>query len=181
MRNDSPLPRVSVVGSGSRSHAERAGPLGEALARLGVHLITGGGGGVMAEVARSFTGIRPRRGLSVGILPAAEPQEEGPPGLPPGYPNPWVELPVTTHLAARGDEGRSPGSRNHLVVLTGDAVVALPGSAGTLSEVELSLVYARPVACHLSDPGELPGLPPDAPLLPSLDDVLAFLADALEI
>lgn len=65
--------------------AGRAVPLGGALAVLGVHLVTGGGAGVMSAVARGFTGVPSRRGLSVGILPAAEPPGADP-GLPAGVP-----------------------------------------------------------------------------------------------
>jgi len=131
----------------------------------------------MAAVARGFTAVTPRAGLSVGVLPA----EEGasPPVPPPGYPNPWVELPVQTHLAARGGRGGDPDSRNHLVVLSGDAVVALPGGAGTLSEVKLALDYGRPVVAHLQNPSEFPGLPSPVPLAPVLEDVMAFLEGIL--
>ncbi|HUT02907.1 MAG TPA: DNA-binding protein, partial [bacterium] len=45
------LPIVGVLGSGSEPHEEKAKPLGEWLAREGVHLLTGGGGGVMEAVS----------------------------------------------------------------------------------------------------------------------------------
>jgi len=48
-------------------------------------------------------------------------------------------------LPSRGEEGGTPGSRNHLVVLSGDVIVALPGGAGTASELRLAREYARPV------------------------------------
>lgn len=172
MRRVPHLSRISVVGSGTHAHRERALPLGRALAELGVHLVTGGGGGVMAEVARAFTGVSPRPGLSIGVVPAGENGEDP----PPGYPNPWVELPIHTHLTARGTGGPDPQSRNHLVVLTGQAVISLPGSAGTLSEVELALEYGRPVVAHLGSASDLPGLRPSVILVPSLDEVIAFLA-----
>ena len=63
------LPIVAVVGSGSRSHLECASALGRWLAECGVHLLTGGGGGVMAAVSRSFHDTPNRRGLVIGILP----------------------------------------------------------------------------------------------------------------
>lgn len=46
------LPIVGVLGSGSEPHEEQAKPLGEWLAREGVHLLTGGG--VMEAVSRAF-------------------------------------------------------------------------------------------------------------------------------
>jgi uncharacterized protein (TIGR00725 family) len=168
------LPRVAVIGSGTMGDPERALPLGEALARLGVHLITGGGRGMMAEVARGFTGVHPRTGRSVGILPAA-PGQGSPPRPPEGYPNPWVELPVMTHLAARGAAGQDARSRNHLVVLTGDVVVALPGGPGTVTEIELALAYDRPLVAHMARPEDMPDLPSAVPLAPTLDEVLAFV------
>jgi predicted Rossmann-fold nucleotide-binding protein len=178
------LPRIAVIGSGTHPHRERARALGAAVARLGAHVVTGGGGGVMAEVARGFVEVRPRLGLSVGILPAAAPGEgvadSGPGTRPPaGYPNPWVELPILSHLPARGEEGRTPASRNHLVVLTGQIVVALPGSSGTLSEVELALAYGRPVVAHLERRNELPGLPRNVRLVPSLEEVVRLLREAV--
>lgn len=177
-RHPSVRPRVTVVGSGSHLHRERAGPLGAALAQLGVHLVTGGGGGVMAAVAQGFTGVHSRRGLSLGILPAREGGALSP-EPPPGYPNPYVELPVMTHLAARGEQGREPGSRNHLVTLSGDVVVALPGGAGTRTEVELALRHGKPVVAHLRRREELPGLPSPVPLAPTLEEVLTFLRDRI--
>ncbi|MCH7856306.1 MAG: DNA-binding protein, partial [Gemmatimonadetes bacterium] len=42
------------MGSGSRPYLERASALGRWLAESGVHLLTGGGGGVMAAVSQSF-------------------------------------------------------------------------------------------------------------------------------
>ncbi len=175
-----PLPRVSVVGSGSANHTELARPLGYALARMGVHLVTGGGSGVMAQVARGFTAVDSREGLSIGILPGSKAGGSGPTEAPRGYPNPWVEVPILTHLEGLGERGRDPDSRNHLVVLTGQVVVALPGASGTLSEVELALEYSRPVIAHLAESRDFPGLPPGIPRASSLDDVLLFIRDRLE-
>lgn len=169
------IPRVSVVGSGSAAHPARAHPLGVALGLGGAHLVTGGGGGVMESVARAFTSVRPRNGVSIGILPS----DPAGPGAPAGYPNPWVEVPIRTHLPARGSEGRTSASRNHLVVLTGEVVVALPGAAGTLTEVELALAYGRPVIAHLDGPAELPGLPDGVPVTLSLNEILRFLVERL--
>jgi predicted Rossmann-fold nucleotide-binding protein len=132
----------------------------------------------MAEVARGFVGVDPRRGASVGILPARA-SSEAPPEPPLGYPNPWVEIPVHTHLSARGERGVEPQSRNHLVVLTADVVVAMPGGAGTRSEVELALAYGRPVIAHLERREELPGLPVDVLLVPNLEQVLALVRHRL--
>jgi hypothetical protein len=61
-----------------------------------------------------------------------------------GYPNASIELPVFTHLPLSGERGKDSMSRNHLNVLTAQALVVLPGDAGTLSEAELALRYRKP-------------------------------------
>jgi uncharacterized protein (TIGR00725 family) len=99
---------LGVMGSGREEHAELAVPLGRWIAANGFHLLTGGGAGVMAAVSRGFQEVPDRQGMVLGILPA---------GPPPGYPNPWVEVVIQTHLPDRGSEGASPRSRNHLDVL----------------------------------------------------------------
>ncbi len=75
--------------------------------------------------------------------------------------------------------GKDLDPRNHLVALSGDLVVALPGAAGTLSEVELALRYRRPVIAHLEARRELPGLPETMSWTQSMDDVLRFLRNGL--
>ena len=60
---------VGVMGSGTSEHAGLAEPLGEALACMGVHLLTGGGGGVMAAASRAFASVEGRAGLVIGVLP----------------------------------------------------------------------------------------------------------------
>ena len=113
----------------------------------------------MSAVSQAFAGVEDRIGLVVGVLPGsgaggrAGAEAEGLP--PPGYPNPWVELAVRTHLAARGDAGGSPASRNHVNVLSSDVVVALPGGEGTASEVALALRYGRPLVV-LGELGRVP-------------------------
>ena len=137
---------VGVMGSGVRAHADLAAPLGRGLARMGVHLLTGGGGGVMACASRAFAEVEGRAGVVVGVLPG---RVGGTPvagaSSPPGYPNPFVELAIQTHLDVRGAEGDSAASRNHVNVLSSDVVVALPGGEGTASEVVLALRYGRPL------------------------------------
>lgn len=127
---------VGVMGSGVEPHEALAHPLGRWIAERGLHLLTGGGGGVMAAVAKGFASVPGRAGLSIGVLPA---------GPPPGYPNRWIDIAIHTHLAALGDQGASPDSRNHVNVLTSDVVVALPGGAGTRSEIDLAVRYGKPL------------------------------------
>ena len=146
----SQLPIVGVMGSGVDSHEDLAAPLGRAIASAGWHLLTGGGRGTMTATSRAFAETPDRAGLCIGVLPAAE---DGA-GSPEGYPNPWVEVAIRTHLPLSGAAGTGPNSRNHINVLSADAVVALPGSAGTWSEIELALRYGRPLALYDRPPGD---------------------------
>ena len=67
-------------------------------------------------------------------------------------------------------------SRNHLTVLSADAIVALPGGAGTRSEVELALEYHRPLMCWLGENGRITGLEEGgAPLAGSFTELTDFL------
>lgn len=116
---------VSVVGSGVADPgrdalAER---VGAELARLGAVLVCGGLGGVMAAACR---GARAEGGRTVGLLPGDDARRG----------NAWLDVRIVT--------GMSEG-RNALVARSGDALVALPGEHGTLSEIALALKMGRPV------------------------------------
>ena len=161
------------MGSGARAHEDLAAPLGRRLASLGVHLLTGGGRGVMASVSRAFAEVEGRAGLVVGILPHLE--ADGGPASPPGYPNRWVELPIRTQL---GKQGAEADSRNHVNVLTSDVVVALPGSSGTASEVDLAIRYGRPLIL-LGDLDRAQDLPGPVATAATVDEVIAFVRRSL--
>ncbi len=168
------LPIVGVMGSGAHSHQDLAAPLGSAIANAGWHLLTGGGGGTMTAASRAFAATPGRNGLCIGVLPGSEDGRS-----PDGYPNPWVEIVIRTHLPFSGAAGTGPDSRNHINVLSADAVIALPGSAGTRSEIELALRYGRPLALHDRPPGDS-GQSKDAaaagaPVFTDLDDLVAWL------
>lgn len=167
------LPIVGVMGSGLEPHEEKSQAVGRWLAGLGVHLLTGGGGGVMSSVSRAFHESPGRSGLVVGVLPGGRPADES-------YPNPWVELPLRTHLPLSGDQGMDSMSRNHINVLSSDVVIALPGGAGTSSEVRLAVAYARPVVAYLDSPDQIPDLPSEAQVFGHLEDVQSFVLTQLE-
>ena len=167
-------PVVGVMGSGREEHADRAEPLGRWLAAQGVHLLSGGGAGVMAAVSRGFCSLPGRAGLAIGVLPG---DAHG--RAPEGYPNPWVELAIRTHLPARGERGADRDSRNHLNVLSADVVIALPGGEGTRSEVELALRYGRPLVAFLAERLEIPELPPSVELRAELEGVCEFVCAVL--
>ena len=129
----------------------------------------------MAAVSKSFHDTPNRRGLVIGVLPCDESLE-----VPrDGYPNQWVEIPIMTHLPLGGDRGAEPMSRNHINILTSDVIVALPGDAGTSSEVGLAVRCGRPVIAFVESDGEIPNLPSDVSTSSSLVGVQTFVVDQL--
>ncbi len=144
---------VGVMGASAHAHPELSRPVGRLIARMGFHLLTGGGSGVMAAVAKAFCQVKDRTGVSIGILRSLSMPIWSPPGTPLEYARPyvneWVEIPIFTHLPLSGEQGRDPLSRNHLNVLSADILVALPGGAGTCSEVSLRVDYGRSVILFL--------------------------------
>jgi uncharacterized protein (TIGR00725 family) len=119
------VPYVAVVGPGEASPHElqAAEDVGAALAERGAVVVTGGLGGVMEAACR---GARSRRGRTLGILPGEDRDAA----------NGWVEIAIATGLGEL---------RNGLVVRAADALVAVGGGHGTLSEVALALKLGRPV------------------------------------
>jgi uncharacterized protein (TIGR00725 family) len=111
--------QVAVCGPHDCSDAEaaRAFRVGELLADAGAVVLCGGGGGVMAAVA---AGVRAHNGLVVGIRPGGSSDGASP------------DLSVTV-LTNMGQ------ARNAIIVSSADAVIAIGGSWGTLSEVALAM------------------------------------------
>jgi uncharacterized protein (TIGR00725 family) len=118
-------PYVAVVGPGETSPDElhAAEEIGAGLAAAGAVVVTGGLGGVMEAACR---GARSRRGRTVGILPGEDRDAA----------NGWVDVAIATGLGEL---------RNGIVVRAVDALVAVGGGHGTLSEVALALKLGRPV------------------------------------
>ncbi len=140
---------LGVIGSGSDPQENHSLSLGKWIAEQGFHLVNGGGGGTMEAVSRGFQNHEGRSGLVLGVLPAAkscatiERRENYSPPL--GYPNPHIDIPIRTHLSLSGKKGTETGSRNHIVVLTADLVIALSGAEGTRTEIQLCLEYKKPL------------------------------------
>jgi uncharacterized protein (TIGR00725 family) len=164
---------VGVMGSGREAHEERATAIGTWLATEGVHLLTGGGGGVMAAVSRAFAQVPGRQGLVIGIIPGRA-SDAGYAPLP-GYPNPWVEVPIFTHLPLSGTRGTEVMSRNHINILSCNVIIALPGASGTASEAALALRYGRPLVAYLGDRDQIDGLPCEAYVEPDLERLKRFV------
>jgi uncharacterized protein (TIGR00725 family) len=141
------LPIVAVFGQGSalgRERAELAREVGAMVARLGAHLLTGGGYGVMAAAAEGFTAVEPRAGLSIGIVPRGQGAPFDVPNRDPegrAYPNPFIEIAIMTPLPPRAGDWRHEPARNHINVFTADAILALPGGAGTRNELDMAAAY----------------------------------------
>jgi uncharacterized protein (TIGR00725 family) len=111
-------PLIAVIGGSacSPAEAEWAAAVGRLVAERGAVLVCGGLGGVMAAAAR---GAKERGGTTVGILP----------GTDPGDANPSIDIPIATGLGEM---------RNALVIRAADAVIAIGGGWGTLSEIALA-------------------------------------------
>ncbi len=165
------IPIVGVMGSGSERHDALASAVAKAIARTRAYLLVGGGGGVMSSVAEHFKRLKPE-GTVIGVLPS---RAEGSAEPPPGSPNRWVDIVIQTHLHLLGAQGTEPMSRNHINVLSSTAVVALPGGAGTISEVCLAHAYGRPVIVFHGGTGELPGTPPAVEQTAGIEGVTEFL------
>ena len=121
----SPVAYIAVVGPGEASSQDLwlAEEVGAGLADLDAVVVTGGLGGVMEAASR---GARSRGGRTLGILPGDDREAA----------NGWVEIAVATGLGEL---------RNGLVVRASDALVAIGGGHGTLSEVAFALRTGRPV------------------------------------
>lgn len=169
---------VGVVGSGTDEHDALGREVGELLARLGVNLLTGGGRGVMASVSRAFVQSPRERGICIGIIPCFSESERS--KAPDGYPNPYVELPIYTHLPYSGLRGRDDLSRNHINILSSAAVIALPGEHGTAAEVSLAVDYNKPVIVYSPQMHLVDHFSKSAPRATTLREVEEFLDRHLE-
>jgi len=118
--------RVSVIGGGTATedHVEVAAAVGRLLGERDHTLVCGGRGGVMEAACR---GASETGGRTIGILPGEDPAAA----------NDYVDVPIATGLGH---------ARNALVAMNGDAVIAIDGGSGTLSEIGFAGVFDRPVA-----------------------------------
>lgn len=116
---------VSVIGGHTcTSQVERnAQELGRKLTKVADVLITGGLSGVMMAVCAGF---KAGGGLTIGIIPSYNKTDA----------NKFVDIAIPTGLGL---------ARNVLVVKAADVVVALPGRAGTLSEIAYCIQFGIPV------------------------------------
>jgi uncharacterized protein (TIGR00725 family) len=120
-----PFKIVGVIGGRScNKKVERlAHKIGLELAGVVDFLVSGGLGGVMTAVCRGF---KQGKGTTIGILPGYKKEDA----------NPFVDIVIPSGLGL---------ARNVLVVKSADVVIALPGEAGTLSEIAYCLQLGIPV------------------------------------
>ena len=170
---------VGVMGSGTDEHEDDAVAIGELIATLGANLLTGGGQGVMRAVSRAFTSYRGTRGICIGIIPCAS--EDDRRTAKPGYPNEFVELAIRTHLPYSGSLGMHDLSRNHINILSSDAIVALSGGAGTSSEIALACRYGVPSIAYVARENAEMEIPPSVTRTHDVRDVERFLRSALDL
>jgi hypothetical protein len=97
--------------------------VGKKIVEKGGIVVCGGLGGVMESVAR---GAKERGGVTVGILPGKDKETA----------NPYIDIPIVTDMGV---------ARNVILVRTADALIAINGSYGTLSEIAIALNIGKPV------------------------------------
>jgi uncharacterized protein (TIGR00725 family) len=116
---------IAVIGGGQCSKAEAgvAEAVGRELARHGAVLVCGGLGGVMEAVCR---GADAEGGVTIGVLPGEDRAAA----------NPHVQIPIVTGMGY---------ARNVAVVRSAQAVIAVGGSYGTLSEIAHARQAGLPV------------------------------------
>lgn len=94
----------------------------------------------------------------------------------PGYPNPYVDLPILTPLPRMNpDSGPQAISRNYVNVLTSDVIVALPGGAGTLDELSLATRFAKKAICF-GRPQDFTGVPSHLEITENFEAVCVFIS-----
>ena len=120
--------RKKIVGVIGRHKAtveveQIAQKLGKKLAKVVGILVSGGLSGTMEAVCQGF---KANGGLTIGIIP----------GYDKNAANPFVDIVIPSGLGL---------ARNVLVVKSADIIIALPGEAGTLSEMAYALQFGIPV------------------------------------
>jgi len=117
--------RIGVIGGAKPDAQARktAFEVGKLIAEKGAILVCGGLSGVMEAAAR---GVKQAGGLSIGILPGNSPLDA----------NPHIDIAIATGLGY---------TRNSLVVMNSDILIAIDGRYGTLSEIAYGRVQGKKV------------------------------------
>lgn len=130
---------IGVIGAGQATEQGRqwAYEIGRLIAWREAFLVCGGLGGVMEEACR---GCVEAGGEAIGILPGDDAAQA----------NPWVSLPIVTNMGH---------ARNVIIAHSAQALVAVEGEYGTLSEIAVALKLGRPVTA-LGGWRDIPGVMP---------------------
>ena len=116
---------VAIIGGSqcTAQEAKLAKEVGRELAKRGAILLCGGLGGIMEAACK---GASLEGGVTIGILPGGNRQAA----------NPFVQIPIVTNLGE---------ARNVVIVKSAEAVIAIGGGYGTLSEIGHALRNGLPV------------------------------------
>ncbi|MBC8182331.1 TIGR00725 family protein [candidate division KSB1 bacterium] len=117
---------IAVIGQGSNCSQKilaLAEEVGKEIAKRDGIVICGGLKGVMEAVCR---GAKQENGLTIGVIPGTQKSDA----------NKFVDIPIVTGIGE---------ARNSIIVRTADAVIAVGGKYGTLSEISFSLAFNKPV------------------------------------
>ncbi|HEY2903790.1 MAG TPA: TIGR00725 family protein [Polyangia bacterium] len=140
--------------------AELARAVGRGIAERGAVLLCGGRGGVMEAAAE---GARGAGGLTIGVLPGEDTRQS--------TPNAFIDVALFTGLG----EGR-----NWINVCASDAIIAIGGGFGTLSEIALGLKAKRPVILVGSWRFEVDGAAPNLPRADHATQAVELAFEALD-
>lgn len=169
------LPVIGVIGSGTADAAtsDLAWEVGRAVGRAGCHLLCGGRGGVMEASCRGHQvgreGLDPPEGVTIGLMPGDDHTEA----------NEFVDIVIPTGIGL---------ARNAIVACGSQALIAIAGGSGTMSEISLAWQMDRPVAALAGSGGwaaRLAGARLDDKrgdeifLAESPDDAIAHILEAL--
>jgi uncharacterized protein (TIGR00725 family) len=135
-------PIISVIGGSNTASPEAiklAEEVGFLIARADAVLVCGGLNGVMEAACK---GAKRADGLTIGILPGSDPRDA----------NPHVDVPIVTAIST---------ARNAIVVRTADAIIAIDGSYGTLTEMAYAFDLGKKVFGLKSWDLEKIGVPKD--------------------
>jgi len=117
--------RIGVIGGNhpGTEFLKIAYEVGRLIARSGAILVCGGLGGVMEKAAR---GAKEAGGWTIGILPGNRTSEA----------NASIDIPIATGLGY---------TRNSLVAMNADVLIAVDGEYGTLSEIAFGCIYGKKI------------------------------------
>jgi uncharacterized protein (TIGR00725 family) len=117
--------RIGVIGGSKpdQRSLEAARQVGRLIAEAGAILVCGGLRGVMEAAA---AGAKKAGGLTIGILPGSNPEDA----------NSSIDVPIATGLGY---------SRNSLVAMNAEVLIAIAGEYGTLSEIAYGNIYGKKV------------------------------------